>query len=277
MECREAEELYAPYLLGALDSKEKGLMDSHLDTCQACRLNLQEEGEAAVMLALAVPQLEVPERVKQRLLSRVESELRPGVPAQMSRALADLWAGLVGAFASHTGKAVAGVLVAGLVLGGLWFNARLTDVSDDLTEVAQVNEVLNQQLEAAAEREAQVMKTVRDQLEVTYEAVRMSATPGSSVNMLWGTGGSRARGMVVVSPAGVRGLLIVLDLLPPPPDKEYKVWLITNGQRHDAGVFTVDNTGFGQTVIIPVSPFAEFDAIGITMEPTGTSVLRGDL
>ena len=53
---------------------------------------------------------------------------------------------------------------------------------------------------------------------------------------------------------------------------------------HSAGWFTVDSTGYGQTVIIPVAPFWEFDAAGITIEPsggsidpTGVSVLSGEL
>jgi len=46
----------------------------------------------------------------------------------------------------------------------------------------------------------------------------------------------------------------------------------------------VDSTGYGQTVIIPVAPFWEFEVAGITIEPaggsidpTGVNVLKGDL
>ena len=50
------------------------------------------------------------------------------------------------------------------------------------------------------------------------------------------------------------------------------------------GLFNVDSTGYGQTVIIPYGSIAEFEAIQITVEPsggsidpTGTSVMNGDL
>ena len=50
------------------------------------------------------------------------------------------------------------------------------------------------------------------------------------------------------------------------------------------GLFTVDSTGYGQAIVIPIIPFAEVDAIGITVEPeggsldpTGANVLSGDL
>ena len=36
MDCREAENLYEFYILGALDSDGRSLMDSHLESCDAC-------------------------------------------------------------------------------------------------------------------------------------------------------------------------------------------------------------------------------------------------
>ena len=47
--------------------------------------------------------------------------------------------------------------------------------------------------------------------------------------------------------------------------------------RHDAGVFNVDKTGYGKQVIIPVGSWDGVDAIEIVVEPTGQSVLHGDL
>ena len=76
----------------------------------------------------------------------------------------------------------------------------------------------------------------------------------------------------------------MVDLPPLPYGMVYQVWLIKDSRVHGAGWFTVDSTGYGQTVIIPVAPFREFDAVGITIEPrggsidpTGVSVLSGGL
>ena len=76
----------------------------------------------------------------------------------------------------------------------------------------------------------------------------------------------------------------MVDLPPLPRGMVYQVWLIKGSLMHSAGWFTVDSTGYGQTVIIPVAPFWEFDAAGITIEPrggsidpTGVSVLSGEL
>ena len=81
-----------------------------------------------------------------------------------------------------------------------------------------------------------------------------------------------------------RGLLLVTDLPVLPSDRIYRVWLMRNGVKYDAGWFTVDPLGYGKTVIIPFAPFTQFDGMGITIEPrggsgvpTGVNVLKGDL
>ena len=278
MDCKEAEELFVGYLLGALDPSERSLLDSHLDACRVCSLKLQADGETVARLAFTVPQLDVPSQVKHQLLSRIASDLRPEPRVNWRVRLSNLLGSLGGNVAPHAGKAMASVVLVGVVLGGVWFNARLDEISDD-------NEELSGQVVAAAESEANVMEMVKDQHNLTYEALRMSAMPGTSVNMLWDTRWpSRASGMMMVSQMGTQALLLVLNLPPLPPDQVYQVWLIKDGQKHDAGTFTVDSTGFGQAVIIPVAPVKKFEAIGITVEPaggstdpTGIHVLEGDL
>ena len=59
-------------------------------------------------------------------------------------------------------------------------------------------------------------------------------------------------------------LLAILNLPPLPSDKEYQVWLVSGGRKYPAGLFTMDSTGYAQTVIIPVVPFAEIDGTGIS-------------
>ena len=285
MDCSRAEELFEPYLLGALESRERQLMDSHLDTCHQCNLKLREDGETAAKLALGVPQLQVPPRVKQRLFASIDEDIRLHTLARPQPILTGFWATLSGTLALHGGKAVTAALVVGIVFGGIWFNARLNEVSEDNS---RLGDRLNEQLQAVAQTDghaADVMEMVKDQRFVTYETLSMYATPGTSVNMLWGTRlSSRARGMMVVSHMRNKAVLLVLNLPPLPRDKAYQVWLIKESQRYGSVLFTVDSTGSGQAVIFPVTPLSEFDGIGITIEPiegsdlpTGSSVLEGDL
>ena len=282
MECNEAEDLFGPYLLDALDSSERGRVDAHLETCDSCSLSLQEEGETTVRLAFAVPQRRVPPVVKQRLLSRIEAGTPlvsiSGVAAGLNRALSSIWRG----FVPHMAKAVTSFMVIGLVFGGIWFNGRLNDISTS-------NEAMGEEIESVAEGQAEVRTMVTNQRYLSS----VNASPGVSVNLLRGTERTTdAWGMLTccaLSDTGAVALLGVFNLPPLPPGQVYQVWLIRNGERHRGTQFTVDATGYGQSVIIPQAilpefdpvnmyvPFTEFDGIGITAEPAGTDVLQGDL
>ena len=152
-------------------------------------------------------------------------------------------------------------------------------------DISRDAEQISNELTLARERESEVMSAVEGHREATYELIRMSSTPGTSVNTLLGTGPwSTARGVVMVSYTSNRGLLLVTDLPALPTDRIYRVWLIRDGVKHSAGWFTVDPLGYGQTIIIPLAPFGQFDAMSITIEPrggsgdpTGVNILEGDL
>ena len=278
MDCNEAEDLLEAYLLGALDGGDLRLMESHVETCPTCGLRLHGLGETIVRLALAVPQLDAPPRVKQQLITRLEAEVRSESRVHLGRKLAGYWTALSRYSHLSPARAAASLLVIVLLIGGFWFDSRLDQMSRD-------SDMMAGQLEVAAEQEALVMDIVADQRNFTYEALQMSASPGTSVNMLSSNDRTAtAHGLMMVSDAGTRALLLAVNLPPLPNNKVYQVWLIKSGRKYSAGFMTVDSTGFGKAIIIPESPFGHFDAIGITVEPLGgsigptsDSVLDGDL
>lgn len=270
IDCDSAAGLVRSYLLDEIDESDSLLFESHLETCPSCTLLLDGDGETVARLAFSVTQRSAPSRVKDRLLGRIETEGRsersPLAPPFQR------WSSYVedalGSLSAHSGKiALAGTVVA-LVLGGVWFGERLNDTSSEGPTLA---------LDAGP--------AVSDGRESRHEALLMSSSPGASVNKLIATGpGESGRGVLVASRAYNRALLLVVDLPPLPYGMVYQVWLVRNDRMHSAGWFTVDSTGYGQTVIIPVAPFWEFDAAGITIEPsggstdpTGESVLSGEL
>ena len=277
MDCSDAGELIVPYLRGALEGDEVAALERHIAACRDCSRVTAEEMVAD--LAHAVPRFDPPRSVKDRLFDRVESvkSSRRVVPA-----LGNWASGQVRRFRQKVSLGLAGgvavALVAVLLVSGIWFNGRLTEISRDA-------EQLSDQLALARERENEVMSAVEERREATYELIRMSSTPGASVNRLLGTGPwSSARGIVMVSYTSNRGILLVTDLPPLPPDRIYQVWLIRDGVKYNAGWFTVDPLGYGQAIIIPLAPFVQFDGMGITIEPrggsvdpTGVNVLKGDL
>ena len=199
---------------------------------------------------------------------------------------------------------MAAALAVVVVVGGVWFNDRLDNVSeensvlksrlDDVTgvdqgstgtlasqmeEISDEQEVLMTKVQDMAEAEDHMMDMIEDQRELAY----MLASPDKSVSVLTSTSrvnpgaGAGAQGMIIFEGEGGSAFLTARELPANEEGSLYRVWLVKDGVRHDAGVFSVDSTGYGQTVIIPVGPWDEIDALEITAEPTGQSILQGDL
>ena len=277
MDCSDVEERVVPYLRGALAHDEAATLEKHIAGCRECSRAMAEEMVAD--LAHAVPQKDPPQSVKDRLfvsvrslspaksISRKLGNRRPEHARRFTRRATLGWGG---------GAVVALAIV--LLATGVWLNDRLGDVSRDA-------EHLSNELALARERESEVMSAVEGHREATYELIRMSSTPGTSVSALLGTGPwSTARGVVMFSYTSNRGLLLVTDLPALPNDRIYRVWLTRDGVKYSAGWFTVDPLGYGQTIIIPLEPFGQFDGMSITIEPrggsggpTGVNILKGDL
>ncbi len=275
MDCREAEEHIAAYLLGTLGPRGTYRLKQHVDTCVKCGLKLREDGDMAAQLACVVPQLEAPHSVKRQLFSRVDAESaghRTAWPlAAWQRILRQLDRGL----AAQPGLAMASMLIGIIALGGFWFSSRLNTIED-------LKEALAAQVETVAENEAEMKEMVRNQRYLTY---MMASSPGASVTTLSGTEmAAHSLGMVVVEATGTSAILSALDLPTLPEGKVYRVWLIKGDQEYDTGVLAVDSTGYVQKNIELSAPMAEFSAVKVTIEreegspgPTGDSVLRGDL
>ena len=281
MECKEADEQLVSYILGALDDAEMAAMDRHVDSCSECSLKLRLEGDIVTQLTYAVPQLETPPRVKRQLFSRIDAaesgEKSRWTIAGWLRLLPDLGQGV----AAHSGVAVASMLVVVMVLGGVWFNSRLNTVASEKEALAAQMESAAAQTQGDSGSESELVERLTAQRYLT----NMAAIPGTSVSVLSGTQQSgNARGMIVVPETGRAALLAALELPPLPSDRVYQVWLVKDGQKHSAGLFTVDSTGYGQTIINLFAPLGYFDGILITIEraggsadPTGESVLKSDL
>ena len=278
MDCRESEELFVPYVLGALDSEETEKMAIHLEACAGCRARMRQENEIVEKLTYAVPQLPVPPSVKQRLISRIEAEGAPDRPAGILSNRLSFLTALGRGLAVHSGLAVASMLIVAVVLGGVWYNGHLNRIALEKQGGAGR---LASVLDTAVEQNFEMTQLVKEQRHLR----NMSIEPAVSVSMLSGRGMSpNARGMIVVPPTGEAALLAVLHLPPLPVDKIYQVWLIKSGGMYSVGMFTVDSSGFGQTKIELIAPLRDLEAIVITVEraggspgPTGESVLMGEL
>lgn len=128
-----------------------------------------------------------------------------------------------------------------------------------------------------------VVQTRRLEQQVQLQATALAALAEAPTLVLQGdTVAPQARGVLYMRPDAHVALLHIYNLPPLPPDKAYQVWLIHNGQRDSGALFQVRDQTEVVVLIQAPKPMAEYQAVGITIEPasgspgpTGPRVLFG--
>ena len=111
------------------------------------------------------------------------------------------------------------------------------------------------------------------------------ASPRLITATLLGVGAaSSAYGTIVLDPRDNEGVLAVTGLPGLDAHHQYQLWLIRDGERRSAGVFSPDAEGYGSMLISVPSDFRDFKSLGVSVEPwggnpapTGARVLTGHL
>ncbi|GAB4273135.1 MAG: anti-sigma factor [Candidatus Promineifilaceae bacterium] len=80
-----------------------------------------------------------------------------------------------------------------------------------------------------------------------------------------------AEGTLTITRNGRRATLTVTGLPTLPPNQQYQLWLIQDGQRISGAVFSVNEAGQAEVSVHSERPLTEFSAFGITIEPAGGS------
>jgi anti-sigma-K factor RskA len=110
VEHRELQDLIPAHALDALESEDALLLEQHVETCDACRRELDEMRETTALLAFATTPIEPPARLRASILDAVAEPLPAQMRPQRTR-LAFLRGALAGTLA---GAAIA--LVIGIAL-----------------------------------------------------------------------------------------------------------------------------------------------------------------
>jgi anti-sigma-K factor RskA len=249
-----AEDL-ALHALGTLQGEERAALERHLDTCSACRLELQQlRGDMAVM-AMATAGPKPPQRSRQWLLDAIAKEPRvPGtVPA---RTPFNWWAAL--------GWAAA----AALFLVVVQLRRENFGLRESVNRLAQLTG--RQTIELANAQRVMDTLTAPDTQAVTLVTAKGPPQPQGKAFYL----------------KNRSGLVFVANNLPPlPPDKIYELWLIPPGAAPiAAGLFKPDARGNATLVNPPgLPPGVEAKTFAVTLEPAtgshdvprGTGVMQG--
>ncbi|MGC2112796.1 MAG: anti-sigma factor [Candidatus Korobacteraceae bacterium] len=246
----------ALYALDELTGSNRQEMEAHLETCAACRRELQALRGDLGLLGLTSSGPQPPARSKERLMRAIAAEPRGvSVPDPATAPRRSWWAALIPAFAAL------GLLF--LVIG-LWrTNGRM---KDELAELGNRNQDQTAQLQRM-DQELRLM--------TSPDAVHVSLNPQKAVRQPSGT--------AIFSPSQKRMMFMASNLAPVPEGKAYELWIIpTAGAPVPAGVFKPDEHGNAVMMDQKMPEGVEAKAFALTVEkeegsdkPTSPILLMG--
>jgi hypothetical protein len=235
--------------VGVLDGDEQLRFEEHLaGGCARCRERVREFALVATALPRSLPDVPVPDGLRDRVLACVAAE---GRPASASPIPPRRWSGP--RVRRRVGGLMGGLMAAGLAGGLAWgiHDAR-SRLRDERMAVARLQGQLADQRAVAA----------------------LVSHTDTTVASLTGTGGGhRADGWIVWSPARKQGYLVIHHLPALPPGQQYQLWAVAGRRPAPAGVFDVDAVGHVALVVAAEVDRPELFAVSI--EPAGGAAVPG--
>jgi anti-sigma-K factor RskA len=233
--------------LAALQALELSLGDERTDfarhlqeSCPVCEGLLVDFREASAALAALVPKVVPAPEVKERLMRTLGSGLaapaRPLTPSFARRLLA-----------------VAAVLLLAFV------------VTDDLRLRRQREELASRNTQLAGHLESARRDLARRDLRV-----RVLGSDDVQMLLLGGQDPQpAARARMFWSEKAKRGILVAGNLAPLPGDKQYELWVFSQGKPVPAGVFDSDEAGRALFESAELSAIPAAQNFAVTVEPRG--------
>lgn len=223
----------AAYALGALDGRDIRLLEDHLESCQECRVELEDYLAVSEGLLSALPPRTPPSSLKKRVITQLPNK-RKTSGSSLS------WFFTQFSFGQLATAAVIIVL--------LGFN---------LFSTLQIQGLQRTQTELVLAYKAE------------QSAIAMLAYPGTQkISVNEGSAGS-----LLLNPDTNTAILFTWELAELPEDKVYQMWLIdARGNRVSGGIFVPDaQKGYTLTQVQASSSLTDYVGLGVTIEPRGGS------
>jgi anti-sigma-K factor RskA len=231
------------YALEELTGSERQEFEQHLETCAACRREVQALRGDLSLLALSGAGPQPPARSKDRLMRAIAAEPR-GVSAPAPERRRGLGWGLIPAVIAL------GLLVA---VGTLWTKNQA--LQHNLDGIARLYQGTSAQLQQAEERL---------RLLSAPDAVQVSLSPQAEPR--------KPHATAIYSPSQRRLMLVASNLAPVPAGKAYELWIIpTEGAPIPAGMFKPDEHGNSVMLDHPLPEGVVAKAFAVTLEDAGGS------
>lgn len=280
IDCSKIEQMLPAFTLGSLAESETSVFTAHIDSCASCAAKVRESGDTLVDLARFVPQKRPPERIKERLFTRIDRANRR--EAGPYRPWTELARSLVRHVTLSPGTSLAVVFLVAAVVVGYWSSRNLQDL-----------QILRSDIEHRMESVAQQETELREGLEQQHKLFEtIAADPNVTVKRLSANiptvpvpGEDPPSAVIVLSAKENTATIAAMHLPQLPPDQAYHVWLIKEGGLEiRTATLAVDSSGSAHTEIALDAPLEEFRAIFITIDDAnagpgslGDSALHGDL
>jgi anti-sigma-K factor RskA len=234
MEQHELDSLPA-YSLGILDGEDERRVTAHLRHCPACATELETYQAVAGQLILGAPDVQPSPRLKAAILEQIQPSPRPadrqGEKPATVSGRSVPWWERWGEFFRRTAPA--------------WGVASLA-----LVLVLAVSNLL---LLREVQRQAGLVNH--------FQIVSLVGTDAAP----------EAKGVLVISPDGRYGTLVVDGLPRLAQGKQYQLWLVKDQQRTNGGLISVGYSGYGALEVETKMALDQFTRFGITIEPEGGS------
>jgi anti-sigma-K factor RskA len=236
---------------------ERLAFEAHLRTCAECQAEVSSLAPVNGALARAVPQIDPPYQLRQRVLDSAlgadasgaltAEALRTGV---RSRSLVSS--------ASWLAAAAALVLTAGLGVYSYMLHGRLARLEGDLASMRV--EAGASRAEAEAARALTVAAGRRLDVLTAPDSTRLALAGGSPAPNASGRADwSRSRGLAV-STDNLPGVM---------PGRTYQVWLLTKGAPVSAGLLRPDASGRSAMVYTDLPGDVQPTGVAVSEEPEG--------
>ena len=266
MNRRIEEELFPFYALDVLTDEEKAEVEAYIATDPAARerLNaLQETADSRAQAPKAAP---------------IVVQKRPAERPSLSQV--SWWDRLRRSFTTHgvAMPALAGTAALAAIILFIWaisLNQQVSDLQAQVADLTSDTALLTDELET--------LRTDNDQLRVRNESLQQQlqtqedilasyqAPATSTIAIGYNTGENpQARATLTIPPESGDATFVAKNLQQLSAEQVYQLWIIRGDQALSAGIFEVDENGRA-IVEVEGSLAASFDAVGVSIEPSGGS------
>jgi Anti-sigma-K factor rskA, C-terminal/Putative zinc-finger len=217
------------YLLGDADPRTATALEVHLSGCPCCQEELDRQAEVLGRLGTLAAPATPPAELRERVLARLDepAELQPSFRQPIRPA-----------------RWLRPLLVAAAVV--------ILVLGDSVAYLYRNLDQARSELAAGRSRDA--------------EARWILAEPSATIPLVAGNGVG-AYGTLFLAPGGTQAVMVIDKLPPAPAGRLYQVWLVQDGRRTSAALFTAAQGNGAQLLLSAPQPLRSYQSLGITLEP----------